>query len=127
MIQMYENLGLRNEFLNTLRNFTLSVFTAGDLNKIKELFVKFGYLEITKKSDERNSTVNEAESVASLLGYLDENTCKQEGIDTETYQNIQLKKRMKARVIIVGDKKYCGYEKSQIFKRCILPVLKTIC
>lgn len=53
MIQMYENLGLRNEFLNTLRNFTLSVFTAGDLNKIKELFAKFGYLEITKKSDDR--------------------------------------------------------------------------
>ena len=112
MIQMYENLGLRNEFLNTLRNFTMSVFTAGDLNKIKELFVKFGYLEISKKTDDRKSSVNEAESVAGLLGYLDENTCKQEGLDMEMYQNIQMKKRMKARVIIVGDKKYCGYEKS---------------
>lgn len=110
MIQMYENLGLRNEFLNTLRNFTLSVFTAGDLNKIKELFVKFGYLEIIKKSDK--TTVNEAESVASLLGFLDENTCKQEGIDMEMYQNIQQRKRLKAKLIIVGDRKYCGYDKS---------------
>ena len=73
---MYENLGMRNEFLNTLRNFTISVFTSGDLNKIKELFVKFGYLETIKKSEDGKPTINEEESVASLLGFLDENTCK---------------------------------------------------
>jgi hypothetical protein len=102
MIQMYENLGLRNEFLNTLRNFTISVFTAGDLNKIKDLFVKFGYLDIVQNQKPGNGKpiVNEEESVASLLGYLDENTCKQQGIDMEMYQNIQLRKRMKSRVII---------------------------
>lgn len=72
---MYENLSLKNEFLNTLRNYTVLVFTAGDLNKIKELFTKFGFLDLNT-SNEKSKSINHQDSVTSLLGYLDENTCK---------------------------------------------------
>lgn len=125
LIQMYENLNLKNEFLNTLRNYTVLVFTAGDLNKIKDLFVKFGFLDLNLTNEKKS--INHQESVTGLLGYLDESTFKQQGIEPEVYHNIQAKKRMKARVIITSEKKYCGYERTHIFKQCILPVLKTIC
>ena len=74
---MYENLGLKNEFINNLRNYTILVFTAGDLNKIKDLFVKYDYLDVSRgQLGDGKPSINTAESVASLLGYLDENQCK---------------------------------------------------
>lgn len=66
---MYENLGLKNEFLNNLRNYIILVFTAGDLNKIKDLFMKYDYIHVV------NNNINQAESIASILGFIDENTC----------------------------------------------------
>jgi hypothetical protein len=70
---MYENLGLKNEYINNLRNYTILVFTAGDLNKLKDLFVKYNYLDISNKSDEEKKEINKAESITNLLGFLDEN------------------------------------------------------
>lgn len=72
---MYQNLGLKNEFINTLRNYTVMVFTAGDLNKIKDLFVKYDLLEVTQKLSFDNKKSG-TEAITNLLGYLDENTCK---------------------------------------------------
>ena len=46
---MYENLGLKNEYINNLRNYTILVFTAGDLNKLKDLFIKYDYLDVSNK------------------------------------------------------------------------------
>ena len=38
MVAMYENLNLNNEFIETLRHYTICLFEAGDINKIKDLF-----------------------------------------------------------------------------------------
>lgn len=70
---MYENLGLKNEYINNLRNYTILVFTAGDLNKLKDLLIKYDFLDISNKSDEEKREINKAESIANLLGFLDEN------------------------------------------------------
>ncbi len=92
---MYENLGLKNEYINNLRNYTILVFTAGDLNKLKDLFIKYDYLDVSNKLVDGKVNINKAESITNLLGYLDENQCRQNGIEPEVYQSIQMKKRMK--------------------------------
>ena len=44
IVLMYQSLELRNEFINSLRNYTLMIFEAADLNKIKELLVKYSLI-----------------------------------------------------------------------------------
>ncbi len=44
-IQIYENLNLKNEFINALRNYTIMAFQSGDFNKINDLFMKYSFIE----------------------------------------------------------------------------------
>jgi len=44
LMHFYEHMGLRNEFIKTVREFTMMILEAGDLNKIKTLFMKFDLL-----------------------------------------------------------------------------------
>jgi putative cell wall-binding protein len=118
---MYENLGLRNEFSSTLRNYTIIVFQNGDLNKVRDLFLKYGMVETVIRNDKE--VINENDSVATMLSYLDENICKLQGIDPEIIQTIQQQKKQRAKIIQQGDKKYCGLDKKTIFKQCILPAI----
>lgn len=37
MICMYENLKLKNEFTKSLTSYTLCIFKAGDINRVKDL------------------------------------------------------------------------------------------
>ena len=46
LLQMYEGLSLKNEFCSSLRNLTILLFQNGDLNKIKDIFIKYGMLEV---------------------------------------------------------------------------------
>ena len=45
LVSMYEQLGLKNEFLEALGNLTLMTLETGDYNAIKELLLKYGLLE----------------------------------------------------------------------------------
>jgi hypothetical protein len=42
---MYESLQLKNEFSNCLRNFIILVLEDGDVNKLKEILMKYGMVE----------------------------------------------------------------------------------
>ena len=77
---MFENLHLKNEFLRSMRNYTLMVFSSGDFNKIKELLMKYSLIE-TKS----NKRINREETVTQLLGYFDVETCQENGIDPENF------------------------------------------
>lgn len=69
-VQLFESLHLKNEFLRSMRNYTLMVFSSGDFNKIKELMMKYSLIE-TKS----NKRINKEETVTQLLGYFDVETC----------------------------------------------------
>ena len=49
---MYENLSLKNEFVRSLRNYAIMMFQAGDLNKIKELFLRYSFIHPSNNSQE---------------------------------------------------------------------------
>jgi len=72
---MYENLGLKNEFSDSLRNYTLLVFQTGDLNKIKDIFLKYNLLDTTK--EDKKVVINELESVQNMISFFDDNICRQ--------------------------------------------------
>ena len=46
MIQMYEGLQLKNEYCTLLKHYCIMIFQAGDFSKIRQLFVKYGMLEV---------------------------------------------------------------------------------
>jgi hypothetical protein len=46
---MYEQLELKNEFLEALGNLTLMTFETGDYNKIKDLLLRYGLIECNQK------------------------------------------------------------------------------
>jgi len=81
MIQMYENLDLRNEFIDALRNYTILIFNQGDLNKIKDLFLRYSLLDVTNRLDGEDVIINGQESVTNLISMLDSNLCRLQGID----------------------------------------------
>ena len=80
---MFENLKLKNEFLRSMRNYTLMVFSSGDFNKIKELLMKYSLIE--GKQSSKKFTINKEETVTQLLGYFDVDTCQAQGIDPEMF------------------------------------------
>lgn len=69
---MMENLSLKNEFMESLTNYAIVIFQAGDLNKIRDLFMKYNLIETNKKQSK--VVVNQAESIKMLLSFLDEET-----------------------------------------------------
>ena len=76
MISRYENLKLKNEFIQSLSSYTLCIFKGGDINRIKDLLQKYSLLSGTYKNDQFN--FNDEETVDNLLFYLD-----QEGMSAE--------------------------------------------
>ena len=137
MLQIYENLGLKNEFLRTLSHYALCVYQSGNLNKIKDIFIRFSLFEgfQSRSSNDSNQTtasfqINEGETIARLLSSIDEDTCKQLNIDSKLFFEIQShKKKVRDKVLIFQqDKTFCGgnVERSKIFTQCLLPVLKLI-
>ena len=45
LVSMYENLGMKNEFQKCLHNYAVCVFQKLDLNRIKDLLLRFNLLE----------------------------------------------------------------------------------
>lgn len=109
-----------------MRNYTLMVFSSGDFNKIKELMMKYSLIE--GKQNVKKFKMNREETITQLLGYFDVETCQSQGIDPEMFSGIQKQKKMRSKIIVDSQKKFCGgIEREQIFKECVLPVLLTIC
>lgn len=75
LVQMYENLSLKNEFVRSLRNYAIMVFQAGDLNKIKELFRRYSFIHSS----------NSQESIQMLLGMFDEDTCRKHNLNPDEF------------------------------------------
>ena len=124
---MYENLAMRNEFQKSLHNYAICVFQKLDLNRIKDLLIKFNLLEgITK---EGHFFVNKEETLKSMLSNIDSETCQNLEIHEDFKDQIQSTvqhKKTRQKTGIDHQKTFCGMEKMQIFKKIILPVLKTI-
>lgn len=72
-VQMFENLKLKNEFIRSMRNYTLMVFSSGDFNKIKQLMMKYSLIE--GKQSVKSFKMNKEETITQLLGYFDIETC----------------------------------------------------
>ena len=51
------------------------------MNKVRDLFLKYGMVETITRNEKE--VINENDSVATMLSYLDENICKLQGIDPE--------------------------------------------
>ena len=111
---MYENLSLKNEFVRSLRNYAIMVFQAGDLNKIKELFRRYGFI---------HSANNSQESVQMLLGMFDEDTCRKHNLNPDEFYSYLAQRKQRAKFILESETKFCGVEREVLFKSCILPVL----
>ena len=122
---MFETMGLKNEFQVSLRNYTVQVFQKGDLNKMRDLLIKYAYIEGSKKGD--YFQVNQHDSITSLLSYLDIENCQKLGINPDTLQGIHKDKKARNKIIVQGEKKFCGIDKKILYKECILPVLLTVC
>ena len=128
---MYEQLELKNEFLEALGNLTLMTFETGDYNKIKDLLLRYGLIECNQKiskNGEDKFVINKEDSLQQLLSYFDEDLCEDQGINHDIFHHIQKQKKMRSRILSQAAKKFCGtVEKEQIFKQCILPKLITVC
>jgi len=61
------------------------------------------------------------------LSYLDIDNCQKHGINTDILLGIHKEKKARNKIIIQGDKKFCGIDKKVLYKDCILPVLLTVC
>ncbi len=81
MICIYENLKHKSEFIKCLASYTLSIFKAGDINRIKDLLTKYNFLNGSFKGD--NFQVNEEETVENILFSLDFETQKQNGMNID--------------------------------------------
>jgi len=117
LVQMYENLSLKNEFVRSLRNYAIMVFQAGDLNKIKELFRRYSFIHPSNNSQE---------SVQMLLGMFDEDTCRKHNLNPDEFHSYLAQRKQRSKVILESETKFCGVEREVLFKSCILPVLQTI-
>jgi hypothetical protein len=56
------------------------VFETGDLNKIKDLLIRYSLLHLTHKQNSK-PIINLAESLTGILGFFDEETCLNAGLD----------------------------------------------
>ena len=72
---MYEQLELKNEFIQALGNLTLMTFESGDYNKIKELLIRYSLIESNQKAGEEKYVINKEESLQQLLSYFDQEIC----------------------------------------------------
>ena len=63
LVSMYEQLGLKNEFLEALGNLALMTLEIGNFNSIKDLLLKYGLLEINFRAGEDKVQINRDESV----------------------------------------------------------------
>lgn len=125
LLQLYESLELRNEYQATIREYFMLLFQTGDLSKIKDLLVKFNMIEHIKKNNK--STVNEQESITNMLACLDGDICRTNNIDPEYIASIVSQKKAKSKVIIQAQKKICGIDRVDLFKKSILPCIQTLC
>lgn len=107
---MYENLELKNEFMDAIRNYSILVFLKGDLNKIKDLFMRFSMLDITQKENQAPQ-INQLESVNNMVCMLDTEICKLQGIDPNYITQLKLLKKQRSKIISEVRKTFCGVEK----------------
>ena len=77
IVLMYQSLELRNEFINALRNYTLMIFEAADLNKIKDLLVKYSLINAIQPDGQSKFYINQADSLTNFLSFFDSNTFKE--------------------------------------------------
>jgi len=70
---MHESMHYKNEFLDCLRNYSIMVFQSGDLNKIKDLMIKYSFIEGAQRAGKY--LINQQESITNLLTLLDESVC----------------------------------------------------
>ena len=62
LVNMYDQLQLKNEFLEALGNLTIMTLETGDYNAIKELLFNYGLLECNQKVGEE-VVINKEESL----------------------------------------------------------------
>jgi len=94
------------------------------IEAIKEILARYGLLEGSQRGGV--FVVNKSDSVQSLLFNFDADTCVAKGLDPDQFTHYQNVKKNRSKVIQDGAKKYCGIENTQLFKDCILPVLKVV-
>jgi len=58
---------------------------------------------------------------------LDIEHCQKHGINADVLVGIHKEKKARGKVIIQGEKKFCGIDKKILYKECILPVFLTLC
>jgi hypothetical protein len=56
------------------------VFETGDLNKIKHLLQRYGFLNAQSKNTKVDS-INVPETIAGILGFFDEEFCADTGLE----------------------------------------------
>ena len=118
---------MRNEFLKALHNFTICVFQKLDLNRIKDLFMRFNLLEGVSRDGVFQ--INKDLTLKTMLADLDDQTMQNFEINQNQINKIQEAaphKKSRNKLAQNPQKTFCGLEKMQIFKKIILPVLKTI-
>ena len=54
MLIMFEKLNMKIEFIQSLREYTIMVFETGDLNKIKDLLMRYSLLSVNKKASSQS-------------------------------------------------------------------------
>ena len=77
-LQLYERLQMKNEFLYTMRMYTLSLLQIGDMLRLKELFLDYKLLtsweeerlaEVASKSGHQYK-INQEHALANMLSLL---------------------------------------------------------
>lgn len=71
-ILLYESLQFKNEFSNCLRNYIILVLEDGDINKLKDVLIKYGMVEFQGKGNKDKEQINKQETIYSLVSFLDE-------------------------------------------------------
>jgi len=112
--------------MKALREYLLMLMEKGDLNKVKDLLMKFGLIHGSRKPRNR-FVINQTETVTVLLGYMEPSHWKHSGLKQEDYSVYQSKKKQREKISFQEEKTFCGADKEEIFRKSILPVLITIC
>jgi hypothetical protein len=69
--------------MKTLREYLLMLLEKGDLNKVKDLLMKFSLIHGSRKK--KNFAINQSETITVLMGYLDPNHWKYSGLKEDDY------------------------------------------
>lgn len=71
---------MKNEYCTLLKNYCVMIFQAGDFSKIRQLFIKYGLVDVYK------GKIDSTDSVHNLISNLDQSDCQSLGIEPQLLQ-----------------------------------------